>query len=667
MTGASRRHDIALAERTMQLMNRHWISLLALSVTTLLPAAVQARSWTTADAIGIEGIGDVQLSPDGTLALIAVFEPNLSKNEVGERYWLVRIADGREWPIAAQLTQPRWSPSGVRIAWLDSDKHGVPQLVVTGTRGGSLRVLTHGPRSVVAFAWSHDGGRLAAIETPPVAGRPRRMRPMTLENDYRDITPPKRDVWIVDERTAAQRRLTDDTWSYGGPETDHDPSWSAGDARIAVVRQPTPVYGDFEHQQYVTIALAGGETRQILNGPFFVYPGSVPPMFAPSGDEVAYPKSWDGKLASRNDLFIGDRDVTAPLDRDLWSCGGGGAQWAPRMLAVELLDGVSTRLFRVDPAGGTPQALTLDDGSAGPFSIANDGRIAYAWSTPAAPSELYVLDPGKQPRRITHLGHLGGLTVATTRVLHWTSNGQVLHGQLTLPPGANLANAPLVVEPHGGPQCADDSSFAALAQLLASRGYAYFRPDPRGSDGYGDWSYKAVVGDWGAGPMADDMAGVDAVLASGVSSPSSLFIEGGSYGGYLTSWIVTHTGRFKAAVAQVPVTDLLLEYTLGESPNILRRFFGDKPATDPALLARESPQTYAAVMHTPLLLMIGLKDTRAPYVGAIAFYKTIAENGGPVQLLADAESGHGPNDPQGLALWWKATFAWFAQHGGVGL
>lgn len=356
MTGASRRHDIALAERTMQLMNRHWISLLALSVTTLLPAAVQARSWTTADAIGIEGIGDVQLSPDGTLALIAVFEPNLSKNEVGERYWLVRIADGREWPIAAQLTQPRWSPSGVRIAWLDSDKHGVPQLVVTGTRGGSLRVLTHGPRSVVAFAWSHDGGRLAAIETPPVAGRPPRMRPMTLENDYRDITPPKRDVWIVDERTAAQRRLTDDTWSYGGPETDHDPSWSAGDARIAVVRQPTPVYGDFEHQQYVTIALAGGETRQILNGPFFVYPGSVPPMFAPSGDEVAYPKSWDGKLASRNDLFIGDRDVTAPLDRDLWSCGGGGAQWAPRMLAVELLDGVSTRLFRVDPAGNAAGA-----------------------------------------------------------------------------------------------------------------------------------------------------------------------------------------------------------------------------------------------------------------------------------------------------------------------
>jgi dipeptidyl aminopeptidase/acylaminoacyl peptidase len=277
---------------------------------------------------------------------------------------------------------------------------------------------------------------------------------------------------------------------------------------------------------------------------------------------------------------------------------------------------------------------------------------------------LFVLDPGGVPRQITHLGGLHGLPLAVTRDVAWpTSDGHTLHGQLTLPPGERLNDVPLVVEPHGGPQCADDSAFDPFGQFLAAHGYAFFRPNPRGSDGYGDWSYKAIVGDWGAGPMADVLAGVDAVLASGVSNERRLYLEGGSYGGYLTAWITTHSNRFQAAAAQVPVTNLLLEYTLSESPNIMRRFFGDRPAADRDLLARESPLTYAADEHTPLLLTIGLRDTRAPYPQAIEFFKTVAENGGETRLLADSLAGHGPDDPRGTILWGEATLAWFAAHG----
>ncbi|HEX8109852.1 MAG TPA: prolyl oligopeptidase family serine peptidase [Kofleriaceae bacterium] len=193
---------------------------------------------------------------------------------------------------------------------------------------------------------------------------------------------------------------------------------------------------------------------------------------------------------------------------------------------------------------------------------------------------------------------------------------------------------------------------------------AYFRPDPRGSDGYGDWSYKAIVGNSGDGPMVDDLAGVDAVLASGVGDKDRLFIEGGSYGGYLTSWIITHDQRFKAAVAAVPVTNLLLDYTLSESPNITRRFYGARPALDPALLSRESPITYAGAAHTPLLVEIGLLDTRAPYVQAIEFYKVVAETGTEARLLVDTQSGHGPDDPRGILQWQQAMLGWFAAHGG---
>jgi dipeptidyl aminopeptidase/acylaminoacyl peptidase len=168
------------------------------------------------------------------------------------------------------------------------------------------------------------------------------------------------------------------------------------------------------------------------------------------------------------------------------------------------------------------------------------------------------------------------------------------------------------MEPHGGPQCADDYSFDPIAQYLASNGHAYFRLDPRGSDGYGDWSYKSLVDDYAAGPMADDLAGLDAVIGSGVGNANRLYIEGASYGGYLTSWIITHTNRFKAAVAQVPVTDLLLEYTLSDDSNIERRFFGQRPAGNQRLLREQSALTYANAEHTPLLIIIGLRDMRAP-------------------------------------------------------
>jgi dipeptidyl aminopeptidase/acylaminoacyl peptidase len=238
-----------------------------------------------------------------------------------------------------------------------------------------------------------------------------------------------------------------------------------------------------------------------------------------------------------------------------------------------------------------------------------------------------------------------------------------MHGQLAVPTG-DARTAALIVEPHGGPQCADDSSFSGFGQFLASHGVAYFRPDPRGSDGYGDWSYKAIVGNNGDGPMADDLAGVTAVLASGVGDQDRLFLEGASYGGYLTSWIVTHDHRFKAAVAAIPLTDMLLDYTLSESPNITRRFYGDAPTRNPALLAHDSPLTYASANKTPLLLEIGLRDTRVPYVQAIEFYKTLLEAGSEVRLFADAEAGHGPDDPKGVIAWQAATLGWIAAHGG---
>ncbi len=646
----------------------------AIELTVFFAAAMtigaDARSWTLDDALGVGFMDDVQLSPDGATALIDVGRADLAHDGFKTSYRLIDLATGVTTAMSAALGHARWSPDSTSIAWISTASDGKMRVVLTDRHGAHKRDLTDGRRDIQNFSWAPNGTTVAAIETARAAKNAHatdRLHWLTLENDYRDTQPAQRIVWLIDVPTRSERALTNDTWSYGGPETDHDPSWSADGKRLALVRQPSPTYGDFEHAQYVTIDTSGTVQQKIVNHPFFAYPGSAAPAFSPHGTSIAYTHTWDGKLPSREDVFVDGRDVTASLDRDLWSCGAGTITWRQGGLLASMMDGVAIRLYRLDPNGSAPRAITGSDGSVLAYSVARNGRIAYIWSTPSQAPELYALDPGREPHQITHLNALPrDLPIAATRYFTWNdASGHTLHGQLTLP--ASASSAPLIVEPHGGPQCADDAQLSSFGQYLASNGYAYFRPDPPGSDGYGDWSYKAIVGDWGPGSMAADMAGVEAVNASGVGEPARTFIEGGSYGGYLTSWIVTHSDRFRAAVAQVPVTDLMLDYTLSESPNITRRFFGDKPTTGAKLLAEQSPITYVAQAHTPLLIIVGQNDTRAPYVQAIEFYKALVENGAPARMLVDPQAGHGPDDPRGVIQWLSATMAWIAQHGGIAI
>lgn len=594
---------------------------------------------------------------------------DLEHNLFLSQYQLVDAAGRTLGVFPAYFTHPRWSPDGRRIAWLVYNEQGTARIAITDPDGEGRVTLGGGIRSIVAFAWSPDGGTIAAVESAePSSTSAPRLRWMSSSSDFEDTQQPQRQIWEINVATRRETLLTRDTWSYGGPATDNDPSWSADGTKLVAVRQPTPNYDDFERAQYVTIDVRDGAVRSIVNAPLSAYPVSAPPLFSPAGDAIAYVKTWDGRLPSREDLFVGERDLTGSLDRDLWSCGAGRFSWQSHALIASALDGVAMRLYRVSVDGTTPVPLTGTGGSVEAFSVARTGRIAYAWSTPTQPTEIYLLDPGGRPWQITRVNNISpDLSIAPTRYVQWSDGGHTLHGQLTIPDSADLKRVPLVIEPHGGPQCADDSSFSPFAQYLASNGYAYFRPDPSGSDGYGDWSYKAIVGDWGPRPMVDDMTGVDTVLAQGVGNPNDLFIEGGSYGGYLTSWIITHTTRFKAAVVQVPVTNLLLDYTLSESPNIPRRFFGAKPALDPVGLAEQSPVSYASDMHTPLLIIIGLADTQAPYTQAIEFYKVLRERGAPARLLADPNSGHGPGDPEGAIAWSGATMAWIAEHGGIAI
>lgn len=645
--------------------------LLCVIASLSFTAGASARPWKLDDLAAYRQPFKVEVSPDGRRALVQIVGANFKTGEFTQDTDVLDLPSGALRPLLSDgkiaVARPQWSPDSTRVSFVAAGKS--PQLDVVAAAGGKpVRVLVLRNR-MVGYAWSPDGRTIAAVEAAAAAQGASQAISMFVNPDV-DIAaanvPAQRTVWLIDVASGMQRRLVHDDYSYGGPATDHAPSWSADGREIALVRQPTPYYEAFERAQDVAVDVRTGAVRQIIDRPFFAYPDSIAPTFAPSSNSLALVHTWDGKLASREDVYIDGTDRSAPLDLDFWSCSGSELHWNGDRAYATALDGVASRLFDLGP-GGTVRALTPRDGSVENFSVSRNGKVLMVYTTAEKPQEIYELTPSGL-HQLTHIATLpSGVDVMHTVVLSWPDGaGHTLVGQVTSPPQGR--NAPVIVEPHGGPQCSSDNGFNPFAQYYASNGYVYFQPDPRGSDGYGDWSYKAIVNDWGAAPMDDDMAGVDALLASGQGDPHKLFIIGASYGGYLTSWIVTHSNRFRAAVSGVPVTDLRLEYALSDSPNIMHRFFGMHPIADnSALLETQSPVHYAGQMNTPLLIISGLQDARAPYPQALEFYKALLDNGKDARMLVFPKAGHGPSDPLGVLDYEAHTVGWLAAHGGIAI
>ena len=627
----------------------------------------EARPWSVTDiAPFLAGTDTIEVASTGSV----LFNDHYAdlKHDSIEQTWLVLESNGviREIPRRMRVSALHWAPDGRRLAALLEEKDGTKQLFWMDGRTFAVTRLTHGA-SISNFSISPDGTQIAAIETPSAASS---TVPLSFwfseNNDLQGATPPSRQLWLIDAKTGVQRRAVVDAYSYGGPVTDHDPSWSPDGSKVAVVRQPTPLYGDFQEAQYVAVEIAGGTVRLLSEEKIFALPDTAPPAFSRDG-KLAIVHTWDNKFGSREDLFVDSRNVSAAFDHDFWSCSQTRMAWAGDRLLASTMDGADLRLYRFSMDGSAPIAVTPAGGSVYAFSSAPDGAVYLAYSTPEKPDEIYRVDAGGSMQQLTHRHVLPkDLNIAGTSFPTWSDgHGHTLIGQFT---HAANAKSPLMVELHGGPQCADTSGFSPFAQYFATNGYSYFRPSPRGSDGYGDWSYKAIVNDWGPTPMADVMAGIDAVIAGQSIDSQRLFLYGASYGGYLTSWVVTHTDRFRAAVAAIPVTDLLLDYTLTRSPNIQRRFFGQKPIADNQnVLMDQSPVQHARALHTPLLLVAGLKDTQAPYTQTIEFFKILREEGKDVALLAYPNTGHGPDNPLGALDWTAHIAGWFAAYGGVSI
>jgi dipeptidyl aminopeptidase/acylaminoacyl peptidase len=410
------------------------------------------------------------------------------------------------------------------------------------------------------------------------------------------------------------------------------------------------------------------------------------PRFSPDGRSIAF-ISTNGRtdiMASRS-LTVVDAAGGTPRSFILDDAWVNEYAWAPDSRSIYIVsnDGTFGRgehmfeqpIVRVSVPEG--RATRLGHGRTVAFSIgvSRDGRrIAFKSVEPRTMGDVVVMDAGAgRTATLTDVNpDLRDFSAGDLKPVTWRSfDGMPIWGLLLTPstPAARQ-RLPLLVYVHGGP--GGGVTYGLFPQFMhlvpqvdpyptaamAASGFAVLFPMPRGGAGYGEAGQRAIVNTWGEADYRDIMTGVDHLIAEGVADPARLGVMGASYGGYMTNWIVTQTGRFKAASAGASLSDLSDTFYLSEGGEFMIDYF-KRPWENRDGYASHSPLTFADRVTTPLLIQHGEADPRVPIAGAWKFYRTLKAMGKTVELDIYPRGGHVLREPAQQREQMRRNLEWF--------
>jgi len=640
-----------------------------------------------ADIYELTGVGGPRISPDGTRVAYDVGWIDREKSEYRSAVWVAPL-DGSGEP--RQFTSgekrdgsPRWSPDGRWLAFTSNrgaDKTP-SQLYVLPADGGEPRRLTDAKEGVESPAWSPDSSRIAFL---------RRVRDEAYEEEDDSKRAPRRFTrglykldsvgWVGDRRKhlfvvdldGEERQLTE------GDCEDDDFAWTADGARLVFASLRGERWDVDMVTRLYEVDASGGEARQLSpdDGSYHS------PSFSPDGSLLAYRyEIEDGTYPHHPQIGVmqpdgtGGRLLTTSLDR----------QTAPYPLLREPLWDGDRIVFTVEDGGNVHLYAVAADGSAEPELLVGGertiglydvrgGELVYTATTHTAPTELYA---GADARRLTDVGKAfreGRELVEAERFTAVSKDGTEVDAWLVRPAGFEEGvRYPVLLSIHGGPFSQYGTGFFDEFQVYAGGGYAVLFSNPRGGSGYSEEWGRAIRGPidgvgpgWGTVDFEDVMGVVDTALERfDFLDPERLGVIGGSYGGFLTSWTVGHTNRFKAAVSERAVNHHVSAFGSSDIYWLFERQFGGPMWEHVDEWLRMSPATYAKDIETPVLVLHSENDLRCNIEQGEHLFMLLRLLGKEVEMVRFPAEGHElsrAGSPVHRVQRFEAILEWFARY-----
>lgn len=640
------------------------------------------RAISREDLLKLKFVSSPEISPCGKrVAYVRTHIDEKSKEYCSNIF--LSSADGSE---QRQLTfgkkhdnSPRFSPDGGKLAFV-SDRSGERQIwVLDLAHGGEARQLTELRYGAAGPVWSPDGGHIAFTSrfTHDEDGelllklrtdkekeeetKKKREEPVVVDrlryksNDAMGFTDGKTShIWVIDAEGGTPKCLTDGDFDHVAPAWSPDGATLVFSANRDRDTDKNPSYADI-----YTVPSQGGAICRITDtvGPA----GS--PRYSPCGKKIAYVghqaeylgatlgRVWlvdadGGQPVSLTDGFDNTVGDTTGTD-SRYGAAGETLLFSPDGSQIFFLacDRGSAHIFSVPVGGGEVEQVTSGkrhvQGLSPRFAC---GRLAFTSASLLHPANVYLLEDGAETRLTDwNSDWLSEIELSEPEEFWFKgADDWDVHGWIMKPYGfAAGQKYPLIMQIHGGPHTQYGFSFFHEYQMLAGLGYGIVFTNPRGSHGYGQKFVDAVRGDYGGNDYADLMAGVEHVAALDWVDEERIGVTGGSYGGFMTNWMVGHTQRFKAAVTQRCISNWMSFYGVSDIGYYFTEYeVGGNPWDNVDMMLKHSPITYVKNMKTPLLIIHSEQDMRCPIEQAEQLYVYLKQLGVKTRLVRFNGANH---------------------------
>lgn len=645
-------------------------------VLSLTPYARSAKVPLSAgDTLAVKTITEVAPSPDGKTIVFAEGSVDLAANRTRERLMRIAVSGGEPSVVANApegASSVRWSPDGTRIAFIAAREKNSAVYVLEIASGKLTRVCDYKrSNSFVAhsgnmLAWSPDGTRIAfagTVEPDPPVQDPLVVTRILYKTRTSFSDNRRAHIFVAPATGGEPRAVT--TGNYD----EHSIDWGGDGREIVFLSNHEKDPDALLNYDIFAVNVASGAVRQITHSPGV----EMEPRVSPDGRSIAYTATK--RKITTIDSVAEDahawvvpaaggegRELNASLDRRTSAIA-----WSPDGKSVRYTVGDHGSVLACTTFVSTGEtSCKIGKGAqVGSLGIAWDGSMAFTLSSPGMPPELFrVAAGGGEPHQLTRINaeFAASHQLATPEEVDFASfDGTRIQGWFY--PALNASGrAPMILTIHGGPHGQFGYAYNPAAQFYAGRGYAVLAINPRGSSGYGQHFSDGSVDNWGGGDYRDLMAGVDHVLATHSNIDSGkLFVTGGSYGGFMTNWVITQTNRFKAAVSVASVSDMISFYATSMYQDLVHAEFRGFPWADDnyALLWKWSPLAHVKNATTPTMFLHGENDNDVHITQAEQMFTALRQRGIESELVRYPREGHGFREPKHRLDATERTVAWF--------